>query len=209
MAARTSAHPNSGDELEIEILDPAIGGAPSAAPGERATVEAEAAETPLTVWIDDLRETVDDVLAPAKRATETTSLVTGSWLHRWGVRRKQRIADRNPRRQSRIRVHVFIPFAVACSRLPAEGASVSARGTVLRLEGPFDDFRAGLRAPAALHLRGSWPELPVWIDVEPWWRRQTIVTLSLRSTKRVRYPRRYFASGHRTLRRLVATLART
>ena len=129
--------------------------------------------------------------------------------HRVGVRRKQRVADRDPRRQSRIRLHVFIPFAAARSRIPGIGVIAQTRGGRLELDGPFVEHRAGQRAPGTLTLRGSWPGLPVWIDIEPWWRQQTIVTLSLRSTHRVRYPRRYFSGSHRVLRQFVATLART
>lgn len=216
MGARTVAGADPGDELAIEIVDPWSDAmsreamSPDAmSPDAVARVEAIAPESVLTVWIDDLRETVDDVLEPARRVTEATGLTTGAWLHRLGVRRKQRIADRDPRGQSRIRVHVFIPYEAACSRLPVAETTLRARSAVLRFERGFASHRAGLRAPAALHLRGSWPGLPVWVDIEPWWRRQSIVTLSLRSTRRLRYPRRYFAAGHRVLRRLVATLART
>jgi|OM-RGC.v1.014918957 hypothetical protein len=210
MAARTSPHPGSGDELEIEIIEPAAGASPDDhSRGERASVEAHAAETPLSVWIDDLRETVDDVLEPARRASESSAIVAGTWLHRLGVRRQQRVADRDPRRQSRIRLHVFIPFPVACSRIPGVGVIAQTRSGRLELDGPFRPHRAGRRAPGTLSLRGSWPGLPVWIDIEPWWRQQTIVTLSLRSTHRLRYPRRYFSGSHRLLVRFVATLART
>ena len=202
MATSTSAPREGHDELEIEIVDTA----PTDPAGEFAT--AEAAEDALTVWIDDLRETVDDVLEPARRASETTHIAVGSFLHRLGGRRKQRIADRNPRRQSRLRLHLFIPYAAARSRIPAPGVIGRTRGGRLVLDEPFVSHRDGLRAPGTLLLRGSWPGLPVWIDVEPWWRRQTIVTLSLRSTGRVRYPRRYFASSYRILRTFVATLAR-
>lgn len=215
MAARTSPHPGSGEELEIEIIDPAVG----AGPGENrrhgtgseksVAVVAQAADPPLSVWIDDLRESVDDVLAPARRVSESSGLAAGSWLHRRGVARKQRVADRNPRSQSRIRLHVFIPYAAACSRTPGIGVIAQTRAGKLALDGPFDEHRAGRRAPGTLTLRGSWPGLPVWIDLEPWWRQQTIVTLSLRSTNRLRYPRRYFSGSHRLLRRFVATLAGT
>jgi len=210
MAARTSPHPGSGEELEIEIIDPAVdAGTEESGWSERVSIEAAVVDAPLTVWIDDLRETVDDVLAPARRASESTGMVAGSWLHRVGVRRKQRVADRDPRRQSRIRLHVFIPFAAARSRIPGIGVIAQTRGGRLELDGPFVEHRAGQRAPGTLTLRGSWPGLPVWIDIEPWWRQQTIVTLSLRSTHRVRYPRRYFSGSHRVLRQFVATLART
>ncbi|MDG2026240.1 MAG: hypothetical protein P8J50_03965 [Acidimicrobiales bacterium] len=205
MAARTSAHPGHGDDLEIEIIEADI----EATPGDRSTVEAVAAETPLTVWIDDLRETVEDVLAPARKASEITGLAAGSYLHRLGVRRKQRISDRNPRRQSRVRLHLFIPYAAACTRIPGIGVVAQTRMGRLALDAPFEPHRAGLRAPATLVLRGSWPGLPVWIDIEPWWREQTIVSMSLRSTTRLRYPRRYFSGSYRLLRRFVSTLART
>lgn len=203
--AASSTSRSDPDELVIEIVD-ASG---AALGGERATADAEAVETPLTVWIDDLRETVDDVLAPARKASETTGLVAGTWLHRLGVRRQQRISDRNPRRQSRIRLHVFIPYAAACSRIPGLGVVASSRSGRITLDAPFEGRRDGIRAPGTLTLRGSWPGIPVWIDIEPWWRQQTIVTMSLRSTHRVRYPRRYFSGSYRLMRRFVATLART
>ncbi|GJM37732.1 MAG: hypothetical protein DHS20C19_10990 [Acidimicrobiales bacterium] len=213
MATSTSAGPTPDDEFEIEILD-AFGEAGSEAGdgpgnGDRTIVEAEAGEDPLSVWIDDLRESVDDVLEPARRASEQTGVVVGSFVHRLGLRRKQRIADSSPRRQSRLRLHLFIPYAVAQSRIPAPGVIGRSRGGRLLLDEPFEDHRAGVRAPGTLVLRGSWPGLPVWIAIEPWWRRQTIVTMSLRSTNRMRYPRRYFASSYRTLRTFVATLSRT
>lgn len=205
MATSTSAGPASDDEFDIEILDAfdEPGG------GDHTIVEAEAGADPLSVWIDDLRESVDDVLEPARRASEHTGVVVGSFVHRLGLRRQQRIADRSPRRQSRLRLHLFIPYAVARTRIPAPGVIGRTRGGRLVLDQPFEDHQAGVRAPGTLLLRGSWPGLPVWIAIEPWWRRQTIVTMSLRSTSRMRYPRRYFASSYRILRTFVATLART
>ena len=205
MAASPPVPTSHDGELEIEILD--TGAAPQS--GDRTLVEAQATDDALTVWIDDLRETVDDVLEPARRASEQTGVVVGSFVHRIGLRRKQRIADRNPRRQSRLRLHLFIPYAAACSRIPGIGVIGRTRGGRLALDAPFTEYRSGMRAPGTLVLRGSWPGLPVWIDIEPWWRRQTIVTMSLRSTNRMRYPRRYFASSYRILRTFVATLART
>lgn len=205
MATSTSAGPTPDDEFEIEILD--AFDAPDG--GERTVVEAESGEDALSVWIDDLRESVDDVLEPARRVSEHTGVAVGSFVHRLGLRHKQRIADSSPRRQSRLRLHLFIPYAVARSRIPAPGVIGRTRGGRLVLDEPFTDHRAGLRAPGTLVLRGSWPGLPVWIAIEPWWRRQTIVTMSLRSTNRVRYPRRYFATSYRILRTFVATLART
>lgn len=51
-------------------------------------------------------------------------------------------------------------------------------------------------AEGRLHLPVSRPELPVRLVVEPWWANRTVVTLSLRPSNRLRYPRRYFDAAH-------------
>lgn len=51
-------------------------------------------------------------------------------------------------------------------------------------------------ADGRLRLPVSRPELPVRLVVEPWWSNRTAVTLSLRPSNRLRYPRRYFDAAH-------------
>lgn len=86
------------------------------------------------------------------------------------------------------------------------------------LAGPIDEKAGGVRLscrpgrvttrPAAfeaegtLRLPASYPELPVRLSVEPWWRDRCVVGISLRSNRRIRYPRRYFVSAHRVLSQL-------
>jgi hypothetical protein len=55
------------------------------------------------------------------------------------------------------------------------------------------------RAPGRLHVPWSFPDLPVWLAVHEWSSDTAIVEVSLRSRRRLRYPRRYFHVAHRTL----------
>jgi hypothetical protein len=107
-------------------------------------------------------------------------------------------ADGNPRRASAVRQHVFMPFDTVVERLPVVDGGVATRsGVTVEFSSGFAPLPGGgRRAEASLGLRGSWPRLPVVVRVEPWWREQSIVTVELRTRRRVRYPRRYFRGAH-------------
>ena len=119
---------------------------------------------------------------------------------RWRV---QMTYDDNPRRNSRVRQHVFLPFAQVQRRLPVEATVVRAGSGRLELTTSFEPVAGGaVQARATLRLWGSWPTLPVWVTVEPWWRSRTVATLTLRSSRRLRYPRRYFGAAHAAMREM-------
>lgn len=65
-----------------------------------------------------------------------------------------------------------------------------------------------LRAAGTLAVPFSRPRLPVWLAVEPWWRHQSQITLWLRSTRRWRYPTRYFKTAHGAMDQLTRPLER-
>jgi hypothetical protein len=60
-------------------------------------------------------------------------------------------------------------------------------------------------ADGRLRLPVSRPDLPVRLVVEPWWSTRTAVTLSLRPSRRLRYPRRYFDAAHGVVAGLIAS----
>ncbi|MEZ5244748.1 MAG: hypothetical protein R2707_06615 [Acidimicrobiales bacterium] len=118
-------------------------------------------------------------------------------------------ADGNPRRASAVRQHVFVGFDTVVERLAAVGDGVVTQpGVTVDFSSGFAPLPGGgHRAEASLGLRGSWPRLPVAIRVEPWWREQSIVTVELRTRRRVRYPRRYFRGAHAAARAIGRALA--
>jgi hypothetical protein len=64
------------------------------------------------------------------------------------------------------------------------------------------------RVPGRLVIPWSYPRLPVWIGVREWSDRVCVLDLALRSRRRLRYPARYFAAGHRVLDELLDQLER-
>lgn len=169
------------DRIEVPLVEPAPVGVPVA---------------------DSIRRLVD-------KTGETVDIAAFRWHRRLAL--IARAGD--IRRHSRIRLQVWAPVdevvervARAPDRIDAgtvSGIATGAGATLTVLESLRPLPGGGHRAAAVLRVRWSWPSLPVWVTVEPWWREHTAVSMTLRSTHRLRYPRRYWASAHRTLRELV------
>jgi hypothetical protein len=77
----------------------------------------------------------------------------------------------------------------------------------LQLEGAqYDPFEDEFRVPIDLHVPWSWPDLPMWLSVGEVSSTVCRVRLSLRSRRRLRYPRRYFSAAHAAVTRLERAL---
>ena len=63
----------------------------------------------------------------------------------------------------------------------------------------YDAVDHEYRYAAKLHVPWSWPELPVWVGVAELSRSTSMLRLSLRSRRRLRYPSRYFHVAHSAL----------
>ena len=195
--------------LRIEIIDP-VAEPLDRGHGDIARAADEAGE------IDDWLASIADAWTAATRHCTPVLEVGHRSRRRLQVivlsisdRATQLRNDGNPRRASLVRQHVFEPFAVVADRLPSVAAAVSpGRGVTLRLTSGFRPLPSGGQdAEAVLSLRGSWPRLPVSVRVEPWWREQSIVSVELRSRRRLRYPRRYFRSAHAAAREIATTVS--
>lgn len=195
--------------LRIEIVDPA-----NDLPGEGWTRHAAVATAPtgFDEWLGSLTDAGGAAVGHLGPLTRGLSRSVARGRRVWRAahdRSWQRRTDGNPRRGSAVRQHVFAPFDVVAGHLG------SLSGEALRLPGGSLVFSSGFvalpgggrRSDAALGLVGSWPRLPVVVRVEPWWRDQTIVTVELRTRRRLRYPRRYFTGAHRAAREVARTLA--
>jgi hypothetical protein len=74
---------------------------------------------------------------------------------------------------------------------------------LLRLDRPmYDPVEHEYRVPIKLHLPWSWPALPMWLAVGELSSTKSALRLSLRSRRRLRYPKRYFHAAHAALRDL-------
>jgi len=126
-----------------------------------------------------------------------------------GDRATQLRYDGNPRRASLVRQHLFEPFDTVAEHLPTLTDAVCPnRGLTLRFTSEFRPLPGrGQQAEATLALRGSWPRLPLVVRVEPWWRDQSILSVELRTRRRLRYPRRYFRSVHSVAREVAAGIS--
>lgn len=140
-----------------------------------------------------------------RRFADRTGSSVDSAMFRWHRRWSRYARVGNIRAQSRLRVHAWTPLPDLIERLGGQPLRVSDRNRLLlRSDRPLEPWRRGAyRTEAVLSLRWSWPALPVWVVAEPWWREHTVLTLSLRSTRRWRYPRRYWDGAHRALRGVV------
>jgi hypothetical protein len=188
--------------LRIEIFDPAteplVGGPVMVTRAESEPLHLYPAEF---AWITMGRSRLAQWLAPTRRRCVWLERRGREIVQLLGNRRAQRTYDAGPRHDSSVRQHVFLPFGEVRHRLPVEETVIDAGSFSLAVTTPFEPTsRGGMRAPATLRLRWSWPALPVWITVEPWWRSRTIATVALRTTRRVRYPRRYFGAAHVAMR---------
>ena len=201
----------SGDRapLRIEIVDPAHDSLDVGWIGHATTAMPHAG---VDEWVSSLA----DARAAARRHVDPLARI----LSRLGARTRrtsravherslQVRTDGNPRRASAVRQHVFAPFDAVVDRLGVVPDGVAAQpGVTLGLVSVFAPLPGGgHQADASLALRGSWPRLPVVVRVEPWWREQSVVTVELRTRRRVRYPRRYFSGAHAAARAVGRTLA--
>ena len=79
----------------------------------------------------------------------------------------------------------------------------------LQLDGAYyDPFEHEFRVPVHLHLPWSWPDLPMWLSVGEVSPTSSTLRLSLRSRRRLRYPRRYFNAAHSAVSRLEHAITR-
>lgn len=69
---------------------------------------------------------------------------------------------------------------------------------------PFDAIADEYRLRTTLHIPYSWPRLPMWFAVAAFSDTHSLLRLSLRSHKRLRYPARYFSAAHDALQRVDA-----
>jgi len=177
------------DTTEIEWLEPA----------ELAVVGA-GREVVLHAGGDD-----DERRAPSDRALAAARR-RGQWRVQYQQSRQLRVGVPSPRVDSVVRrvLHCGVDEAVD----QVHERLARARGLDLFEPLEPDPLVPRLRAPGALVVPFSRPRLPVWLAVEPWWRRQSQVTLWLRSTRRWRYPARYFKTAHRAMDQLTRPLER-
>jgi len=119
------------------------------------------------------------------------------WYGRWG---QLSWGAPSPRVDSVVRRVLRCDVATAVTLIGAQAGAADG----LELLGPLGAAGPSpmRQAPARLRLRWSYPSVPVWLVVEPWWRDQALVSIRLRTTRRWRYPVRYFATAHRVLDRL-------
>jgi hypothetical protein len=64
----------------------------------------------------------------------------------------------------------------------------------------YDALEHEYRVRFELHIPWSWPALPMWLTVSEASSTKCALRLSLRSRRRMRYPRRYFHAAHAALR---------
>ena len=102
--------------------------------------------------------------------------------------------DFEPRRQSTVEHRVGRTAEDVLGQLGFDGAI-------------YDRFEHEYRAPVDLHVSWSWPDLPMWLSVGELSSTTCAVRLSLRSRRRLRYPKRYFNAAHAALARIEARLA--
>lgn len=116
----------------------------------------------------------------------------------------------DPRRRSQVEDRLASPAADVVGALRRSPDIWVTAGTV-RLRGDataavYDPVDHEYRMPAEMQLRWSWPRLPMWLGVGEVSSSRSVLRLSLRSRRRVRYPLRYFDAAHRLLERLEASV---
>lgn len=182
--------------LEIEVIDP-LPQATAWGAKAQAMSRAETAAPSIDPIVDAISDGFEAIAELVGRVARVLSR-----------RVEQFEADGNPRRHSRVRHHVFAPFGDVVARLPAEGSSWASHGARIEIVSAFRPHRDGGQvADARLCLRGSWPALPLRISADPWWRERTLVTVTLRTRRRWRYPRRYYRGVHHSLRAMTGEWA--
>ncbi|MGI9602774.1 MAG: hypothetical protein ACR2QE_12875 [Acidimicrobiales bacterium] len=138
------------------------------------------------------------------RPPSARSLAAAKWRGRWRDRYRRwhqlTVSAPSPRVDSVVRRVLRCDPDQALVMVEQRLASVPG----LALEGPLSDrgHTSLQRAPGRLCIPFCRPRVPIWLAVEPWWRDQTLVTLSLRTSRRWRYPLRYFGTAHTVLDQL-------
>jgi hypothetical protein len=140
-----------------------------------------------------------------QRASTRAGDAVGSAAFRWN----RRFADMAPvgdvRSHSRVRLHAWADLPTLLDRLGDGPLTVSDESARVLFAGdtPLTHWTRGIhRTPGRLIVRWAWPTIPVWVVAEPWWREHTVLTMSLRTNHRWRYPRRYWSTAHRALRQI-------
>lgn len=109
------------------------------------------------------------------------------------------------RRRSMAECHVRSPVADAVFVLG--GRPRTQRVELLGSPEPVGvDLSEGVRVPGRLHVRWSWPPVPVWVSIRPWSAGRSVVGIAIRGGRRPRYPRRYFVTCHQALHELRAVV---
>jgi len=147
---------------------------------------------------DTRREPTERSLAAARRR--------GQWRSQYQQSRQLRVGVASPRVDSVVRRVLRCGVDDAVDQVNER----LARAGGLELLEPLhpDPLVPRLRAPGTLVVPFSRPRLPMWLAVEPWWRHQSQVSLWLRSTRRWRYPARYFKTAHRAMDQLTRPIER-
>jgi hypothetical protein len=146
-------------------------------------------------WLVRLRETAHERIEEAVEQTWRLAIRAQRLAHDL-----QKPADL--RHHSQVAHHLGLSFDEVVEAL-TDPIVEAAGGVQLRCgPGLVTTRPARFEAEGTLRLPASYPELPVRLSVEPWWRNRCVVGLSLRASRRIRYPRRYFVSAHRVLAQL-------
>ena len=137
------------------------------------------------------REALADALEAAEESTRSLFGFIGRLVH-------DLKPMHNVRHHSEVRHFAWHSFDDLTRAIGESGPFVLKVGRVRLRCGPGRIKLSPLRfeADGRLHLPVSRPELPVRVIIEPWWRNRSAVTLRLRPSRRMRYPRRYFEAAH-------------
>ena len=98
--------------------------------------------------------------------------------------------------------HVFAPLDEAIERLRATPwpDAIVPRSTWRSRRGPAE--QAGWELDARVEVPWSWPALHARLAVRPWSAGRATLHLELAGGHRLRYPRRWFLTGHQLLETL-------
>ena len=141
-----------------------------------------------------------------ERATEPVRRVAYSyWLHIGSYR------PFNPRFESHVQRRVDRTAGDLVEAIRFHGHTLRVATTAASLTCDTRSFRhvaneSAYRAKGRLHLRWSYPDIPVWLSVQKWSHDRSVIEVSLRSRRRLRYPARYFDATHRVLAALLDEL---
>ena len=137
------------------------------------------------------REALGEVYQAAEESTRSLLALIGRLVH-------DLKPMHNVRHHSEVRHFAWHSFDELTHAIGESGPFVLKVGRVRLRCGPGRIKNNPLRfeADGRLHLPVSRPDLLVRVVIEPWWRNRSAVTLRLRPSRRMRYPRRYFEAAH-------------